>query len=389
MEEHNKNSKSKLFKISALCFSVFFIVVFIAAKITGGNEATRKLSRTTGAFAENQAPEASKTQNEKKDEKKASHQEIVLSAAGDCTIGTDPSFDANTSLPTMVKKKNNDYSYLFKNVQPVFSKDDVTMVNLETTFTNASSRADKTFTFKAPPEFASSLNSGSIEGVNISNNHIRDFLQRGFDDTLSTLKQYKVSYFGEGNKWMTEVKGVKVGFLGYQGWSNDDKTKSAVKKDIEELRKEGCAIVVVNFHWGIERQYYPDTTQKSLGHYAVDSGADIVIGHHPHVIQGIENYKGKIIAYSMGNFCFGGNSNPSDKDSMILQAKFYVDDNKLTKYDLKVIPCSISTVQNLNDYCPTPLEGSSKTKVMDKLNKLSSGFGFKVSDEFQPVESNK
>ena len=163
----------------------------------------------------------------------------------------------------MVKTHNNDYYYLFKNAIPVFEKDDITTVNLETTFTNAKSRADKTYTFKAPPEFAKSLNFGSIEGVNISNNHIYDFLDKGFNDTIETLKKYNINYFGEGNKWIKEVKGVKFGFLGYQGWSNNDKFMDKLKDDIEELKGQGC-VVVINFHWGEEGSYYPNSTQKVL-----------------------------------------------------------------------------------------------------------------------------
>ena len=90
----------------------------------------------------------------------------------------------------------------------------------------------------------------------------------------------------------------------------------------QSLKKAGAQVIIVNFHWGIEKQYTPDENQKALAHLAVDEGADLVIGHHPHVLEGIEEYNGKYICYSLGNFCFGGNSTPSDTDSMIVQQTF-------------------------------------------------------------------
>lgn len=307
--------------------------------------------------------------------------DVLLSSAGDCTIGTDPSFDRNTSLPTIVRTHNDDHSYLFKNAVSIFEKDDITIVNLETTFTNATKRADKTFTFKAPPEFCKSLTLGSIEGVNISNNHIHDYLDAGFNDTMSTLKQNKINYFGESNRWIKEVNGVRFGFLGYTGWNYDDKLLDQLKEDIDRLKAENC-VVVINFHWGEEKSYHPNSTQKSIAHYAIDQGADLIIGHHPHVVQGIEKYKDKIICYSLGNFCFGGNPNPSDKDAFVLQAKFSFNDNTLINYSVRAIPFSISSVNYKNDYCPTPLEGDSKKRVLKKINNLSSTLGFQVSDSF-------
>lgn len=307
--------------------------------------------------------------------------EILLSSAGDCTIGTDPSFDKDTSLPTIIRAHNNDYSYLFKNAAPIFQKDDITIVNLETTFTTASKRADKIFTFKAPPEFSKALSLGSIEGVNISNNHTMDYLDKGFKDTISALKVNDINYFGENNKWIKEINGIKFGFLGYTGWQYNNNLIDKLKKDIYELKAENC-VVIINFHWGEEKSYHPNSTQKNIAHYAVDQGADLIIGHHSHVIQGIEKYKDKIICYSLGNFCFGGNPNPSDKDTFVLQAKFTFSNTNLEKYSVRAIPFSISSVNYKNDYCPTPLEGTSKERVLKKINSLSSSLGFQVSDSF-------
>ena len=114
------------------------------------------------------------------------------------------------------------------------------------------------------------------------------------------------------------------------------------------------------------------STQIQLGHIAVDEGADLVIGSHPHVIQGYEKYNGRHIVYSLGNFCFGGNPNPSDKDCMIFQQTFTVTGNDVATDDnINVIPCSISSVSNSNNYQPTPATGDEKTHIEAKIKKSS------------------
>jgi poly-gamma-glutamate synthesis protein (capsule biosynthesis protein) len=313
--------------------------------------------------------------------------EVLLSSVGDCTIGTDEKYSFSGSFLDVFKANNEDYSYFFKNVSNFFKSDDITTANLETTFTNNNLMVDKKFNFKASPEFAKVLTEGYIEGVNIANNHIRDYGEEGFKDTVNTLKANNISYFGEGHKWIREIKGVKFGFLGYKGYSYDKAFLSKLKKDIKELKSQNC-IVIINFHWGVEQSYTPNSIQKYLAHYAVDNGADLIAGHHPHVVQGLEKYKGKLIAYSLGNFCFGGNKNPADKDTFILQTSFKFQDQKLVSYGVRVIPCSVSSVQNKNDYSPMPLTDVKKDNFITKINKLSMNLGFRVDDEFYYIDVN-
>ncbi|MBZ9636561.1 CapA family protein [Clostridium sp. FP1] len=313
--------------------------------------------------------------------------EVLLSAVGDCTIGTDSKFDYATSLPAMVTNSNKDFSYYFKNVHSIFSRDDVTIANLETTFTDSNDKEEKQYNFKATSDFAKSLTLGSIEGVNLSNNHIYDYKEKGFQDTKLALEKEKVNFFGEKAKWITKIKGKPFGFLGYRGWSLDQSFLDKLKEDILELKKTN-SVIVINFHWGNEREYYPIDAQKKLARFAIDNGADIILGHHPHVIQGIEQYKNRIIAYSLGNFCFGGNSNPSDKRTFIFQNNLKFTNNTLTAIGVRVIPCSISSVDYKNDYCPTPLDGDAKLNLLSNLNKLSPNLGFKISDEFSYINVN-
>lgn len=313
--------------------------------------------------------------------------EVTISSIGDCTIGSDNKFSYDGSLTQVFNNNNNDYSYFFKNVVDIFNKDDITTANLETTFTNATAKADKEFTFKAPPEYAKALTMGSIEGVNIANNHIRDYLDKGLLDTKSSLKAENINYFGEGEKWITQVKGIKFGFLGYRGFSYDKSFLTNLKKDIQDLKIQDC-IVIINFHWGDEGSNQPNNTQKYLAHYSIDNGADLIIGHHPHVIEGIERYKDKIICYSLGNFCFGGNKNPVDKDTFIFQGNFKFENKKLISYGVRVIPCSISSVSYKNDYSPTPMTNSKKTEFLNRLNNYSFNLNFKLSDNFYYIDVN-
>lgn len=311
--------------------------------------------------------------------------EVLLSFAGDCTIGTDPNFAYENSIIHVYNKNGNDPSYFFKNVANIFKEDDLSIVNLENNFTDSKDKAEKQFTFKSPPSYAKALTAGYIDGVNIANNHIYDFKQRGFDDTIETLKNNNINFFGEGFKWIKEIKGVKLGFLGYRGFNDYPEFRVQIENDIKELKNKGCNAVLVNFHWGVESQYYHTKRQKDLAHYAIDKGANLIIGHHPHVLQSMEKYKDAIICYSLGNFCFGGNFNSKDKDTMIFQIKYNFKNGQIESYAVKIIPCRISSVNNINDYCPTPLKGDEKNRVLKKVKDLSPNAGFEISDDFYKI----
>ncbi|WP_251861316.1 CapA family protein [Clostridium sp. Marseille-Q2269] len=125
---------------------------------------------------------------------------------------------------------------------------------LETTFTNATKKVPKTFNFKADPEYAKALTLGNIDMVNISNNHIHDYGEKGLQDTMNTLKNNNITFFGEGNKTIKDIKGIKFGFLGYMGFENTDEIKSKIKNHISDLKNNNCKIVIVTFHWGGRRQ---------------------------------------------------------------------------------------------------------------------------------------
>lgn len=297
---------------------------------------------------------------------------ITISAAGDVTLGRDLSFGYDKTFDQELELQNNDYGYFFRNVKDIFEADDLTIVNLETTLTTATKMAEKKYRFKADPSYVEILKEGDVEVVSIANNHTLDYLDKGYEDTLSTLETAGVGYFGNEHKYITDIRGIKVGILGYTYWEASNKQKEKIKNAIADLRTEGADLVIVMYHWGIERAYEQYSEQVDLAHFSIDNGADLILGSHPHVLQGIEEYNGKYIVYSLGNFSFGGNKNPDDKDTMVMIHKFNFKNGELISQENEVIPCSISSVKDRNNYQPTPLEGEEKDRVMEKIEKYSN-----------------
>ncbi|MGG0178503.1 CapA family protein [Gottfriedia acidiceleris] len=296
---------------------------------------------------------------------------IKISAAGDFTLGSDEDFQYINSFPAEANK--NGLAYFTKGLNNIFKQDDLSTVNLETTLTNAKIRASKTFRFKGNPSYAKILTLSGIEAVNLANNHSHDYLHKGFEDTINNLKKEKIGYFGYNDQYVPTIKGVKVAALGYEGWNDSPELRIKINNDIQNLRKSGVKIILIHFHWGIERDYVPNSTQKNLAHYAIDHGADLIVGHHPHVVQGIEEYKGKFIVYSLGNFMFGGNKNPKDKDTFVFQQTFHLNNGVLTNQkEIRVVPFSISSVSSRNNYQPLFLKGSEEQRVKKKIIDVSN-----------------
>ncbi|MEE1315165.1 MAG: CapA family protein [Faecalimonas sp.] len=297
---------------------------------------------------------------------------ITISAAGDCTFATDVNYAGGPSFVAKYNEQQNP-AYFLAGVQSLFANDDLTIVNFEGTLTNLNTRQDKQFAFRGDPSYVNILTQGSVEAVNLANNHSRDYGMQSLADTKQYLSEAGVTHFGYEETAIVERKGVKIGLIGIYVLPDGLGRMQQLKDHIQKVKQEGAVITIVNFHWGIEREYYPNDVQKQLAHAAIDNGADLVIGEHPHVIQGIETYNGKKIVYSMGNFCFGGNKNPSDKDSMVVQQTFTIRDGKILHYDdFKVIPCSISSVSHVNDYQPTILTGAEAERVMKKIEEISA-----------------
>lgn len=298
---------------------------------------------------------------------------LTLSVVGDCTLGTDETFDYDTSLNAYYENYGADY--FLQNVKDIFSADDLTIANFEGTLTDSDEREDKTFAFKASASYASILTGGSVEAVNTANNHSHDYGDQSFDDTLAALDDAGIVHFGYDETAVMDVKGIKVGLVGIYELYDHLEREQQLKDNIAKVKADGAQLIVAIFHWGNETETVPDSNQTTLGRIAIDEGADLVCGHHPHVLQGIETYKGRNIVYSLGNFCFGGNSSPSDMDTMIYQQTFTIDADGVKKDNVtNIIPCSISSAayDGYNNYQPTPAEGDEATRILGKINERSS-----------------
>ena len=315
---------------------------------------------------------------------------LTLSVVGDCTLGTDETFDYDTSLNAYYENYGADY--FLQNVRSIFSADDLTIANFEGTLTDSDEREDKTFAFKAPASYASILSGSSVEAVNTANNHSHDYGDQGFDDTLAALDDAGIVHFGYDETAVMDIKGIKVGMVGiYELYDHLDREQQ-LKDNIAKVQADGAQLIVVIFHWGNETETVPDSNQTTLGCMAIDLGADLVCGHHPHVLQGIETYKGKNIVYSLGNFCFGGNSSPSDMDTMIYQQTFTIDADGVKNDNVtNIIPCSISSAayDGYNNYQPTPAEGDEATRILEKINERSSWISTAEGTTFTAEYNNR
>ena len=359
-----------------------FVLVFILilAGIRGcsnymsSRQAAAKKTVSMNASEDNSQKASSDSQNtDSSNAAVSSPVSLTLSVVGDCTLGTDETFDYDTSLNAYYENYGADY--FLQNVKDIFSADDLTIANFEGTLTDSDEREDKTFAFKAPASYASILTGGSVEAVNTANNHSHDYGDQSFDDTLAALDDAGIVHFGYDETAVMDVKGIKVGLVGIYELYDHLEREQQLKDNIAKVKADGAQLIVVIFHWGNETETVPDSNQTTLGRIAIDEGADLVCGHHPHVLQGIETYKDRNIVYSLGNFCFGGNSSPSDMDTMIYQQTFTIDADGVKKDNVtNIIPCSISSAayDGYNNYQPTPAEGDEATRILGKINERSS-----------------
>ena len=359
-----------------------FVLVFILilAGIRGcsnymsSRQAAAKKTVSMNASKDNSQKASSDSQNtDSSNATVSSPVSLTLSVVGDCTLCTDETFDYDTSLNAYYENYGADY--FLQNVKDIFSTDDLTIANFEGTLTDSDEREDKTFAFKAPASYASILTGGSVEAVNTANNHSHDYGEQSFNDTLAALDDAGIVHFGYDETAVMDVKGIKVGLVGIYELYDHLEREQQLKDNIAKVKADGAQLIVVIFHWGNETETVPDSNQTTLGRIAIDEGADLVCGHHPHVLQGIETYKGRNIVYSLGNFCFGGNSSPSDMDTMIYQQTFTIDADGVKKDNVtNIIPCSISSAayDGYNNYQPTPAEGDEATRILGKINERSS-----------------
>lgn len=307
---------------------------------------------------------------------------ITISATGDVTLGNYLGQGYEGSFRQTYDQGVGD-SYFFENVVDIFREDDMTLVNLEGPLTLATDARDgQIYSISGDPGYVGILTEGSVEAAVMGNNHRLDYKEQGSADTVAALEGAGITYAYESVYGVYETKGIRIGIVSVNEVSQGSVVEKVLEQGIGQLRQEGADLVVACCHWGRERENTPEEYQKTLGRKCIDWGADLVIGHHPHVLQGVEEYQGKFILYSLGNFCFGANRNPKDKDCMIFQQTFtFLDGVKQEDRQIRAIPCSISSAAGKNDYKPTPAQGEEAGRILDRINAYSQDFGIQFDKE--------
>ncbi|MFU1795739.1 CapA family protein [Paenibacillus azoreducens] len=293
-------------------------------------------------------------------------------------------------VETLLEK--NGYSYPFTYLGDTFKKDDLTLGNLETPVTTGGvSAKNKQFVFKSSPKALQALHAAGMDVVNLGNNHILDQGEIGLLDTIKYLDQSGIQYVGAGKNAdrayqpvFFKRKGMTIAVIGCSrvypetSWAageNKPGVASAYDKaarvigTISEAKKKADMVIVMT-HWGIERSLTPNDIQKKLAHDFVDAGADLIIGGHPHVLQGLEQYKGKWIAYSTGNFIFTKSSTPSTWKTAVFEATC----KPKSGCSMKLTPYHAELGQ------PVPMNAQEGSQLMQELQKLSIG-GVKISGD--------
>jgi poly-gamma-glutamate synthesis protein (capsule biosynthesis protein) len=308
--------------------------------------------------------------------------DITVSAAGDVSLGNHKDQGYSMSF-NQTYDGLTDKSYFFENVSDYFLADDFTIVNLEGVLTLSENFAPgRSFNIKGDPSYANLLTLGGIEAVSMSNNHKNDYGKEGVSDTVAALTAEGIGYAYDSILGLYEVNGLLIGFVSVNEVSMGSGVEAYLQEGIESLRAQGAVIVIACCHWGTEHVNYPEEYQTSLGRSCIDWGADLVLGHHPHVLQGIENYRGKWIVYSLANFCFGANRNPVDKDTILFQQTFSFDDsNELVETKAQIIPCSISSISERNDFRPTPATGEEAIRILDRMRTYSRDMNVLIEED--------
>jgi poly-gamma-glutamate synthesis protein (capsule biosynthesis protein) len=295
-------------------------------------------------------------------------------------------------LPTRwVSKRahdNNDMSYPFRNTFELLSSADYTIGDLECPFAETGPYQELGTVFRGDPELIDGLVLSGIDTVNLANNHLGDSQQAGMKFTFNLLKKNNIGYFGAGinqtdshKPYIKDVNGIKIAILGYAdqdftpvSYESDDiyaglnlMNIEKMKDDVKNAKKE-ADFVIVSMHAGTEYTYDPDPDQIEFAHSAIDAGADMIYGHHPHVVQAIETYEGKPIFYSLGNFVMD-QIEENTRQGFLLEIKLIY--NKINS--IKLMPYHIFDWSQ-----PQLVEGDEYNKILEDI--LGASQKLKLTD---------
>ncbi|MDR2166926.1 MAG: CapA family protein [Clostridiales bacterium] len=296
---------------------------------------------------------------------------LTISAVGDVVLGGDRRWAGYHAF--MREYRNNGLEWFFHNVRHVFEESDLSIANLEGVLTNITyPHMDKQFVFRGPPHFARILTYGNIGVVSIANNHTIDFFDRGYQDTKEALRAESIKYFGNNINTIMGVNGIKVGLFGFRIWADNQSNRNLIANAIYDLQYRGAQLIIAFHHWGVERATAPSQYQINIGRFTIEQGAHLVLGAHPHVLQGIEEFRGRNIVYSLGDFSFGGNASRVSETMIFQQTFTFVDGELVNDNETNIIPAFMSSVPHRNNMQPTIAKENEAERILGMMREYSN-----------------
>lgn len=294
-------------------------------------------------------------------------QHVRLTFTGDVTLGCEEKYrEEETSFKRMADEHG--YDYFLSNVKALFELDDLTVVNLEGVLSDskANENTKKTYRFRGSTDYASILTGSSVELTDLANNHTHDYGERGYLDTLATLDAAGIGHFGGREVYIWRKGNVKLAFLGMSYTEENKEEKDWLKGEIARLKREqDVSAVIFLYHGGQEYGEGRNERQQKIARLSVDAGADLVVMHHPHVVQGMSVMDNRSVFYSLGNFCFGGNQRVRAMGSLIVSADLtFSDEGEYLGQQITLLPAHVSGLSSRNDYQPRLVSGDDVRAVM-------------------------
>lgn len=292
---------------------------------------------------------------------------LTMTFMGDCILGSEEkSRKLPESFDTAIQDEG--YAWPFSGVAHILQADDLSVINLEGVFKDdrAGREEGKLHWFRGPTDFAQILPHNSIELAGLANNHVRDYGNAGRRTTKKALEDNGIPYFGYSDLHVWEKDGLKIGFGGIRETTFRQKPKLPAE-EIQQLKDQGCHYIVYTIHAGKEYDNNHNKLQTRMAHDIIDAGANLVVGAHPHVVQGIEQYNDGLIVYSLGNFVFGGNLKLTEFEAFMLQVRLDFASEALRETTLTLIPVFTTGARPANDFRPIPAEGKDKARILQRI----------------------